>query len=406
MEKPKETSEATNRRRNYYKNLGIGQKGSMENDRVVKGLAKINSGESKQPETEKFDKEFNKSFTSIAISKGKAMANVSSEDSPYLKKNLGSDKEEWAGENIIKDASQLVLDEIAEVDHQISSIDNEGNGTSNSMAETKADETDALEESKIDESTLETEKVESSYQNKEVEGFKLDFITRVQPKSMEQMRRKFLSKLTQEKIWLTPSEKPKSHQTWIIFDWDDTLLCTSFLNPTNSGNFDLPLNVKLQLKKLEKASFDLLSEWIKYGEVYIITNAADGWVEFSSKKYLPKLTKILEKVTVMSARACWEAEYPDEIHQWKMKAFLKTQEKMEKGAITNLVALGDSQFEMDAVKHLGAQFPRALIKTVKFRELPTPDELVKQINLVMMKLEQIWTSAKNLTIRLERKEGN
>lgn len=72
-----------------------------------------------------------------------------------------------------------------------------------------------------------------------------------------------------------------------------------------------------------------------------------------------------------------------------MKAFLKTQERMEKGAITNLVALGDSQFEMDAVKHLGMQFPRALIKTVKFREMPNPDELVKQINLVLMKLETI-----------------
>mmetsp|Transcript_25533 Transcript_25533/g.28371 ORF Transcript_25533/g.28371 Transcript_25533/m.28371 type:complete len:88 (+) Transcript_25533:579-842(+) len=87
-----------------------------------------------------------------------------------------------------------------------------------------------------------------------------------------------------------------------------------------------------------------------------------------------------------------------------MKAFLKTQENMERGAITNLIALGDSQFEMDAVKHLGTKFPRALIKTVKFREIPTPDELVKQINLVMMKLDQILTSAKNLTIRLERKE--
>ena len=75
--------------------------------------------------------------------------------------------------------------------------------------------------------------------------------------------------------------------------------------------------------------------------------------------------------------------------QWKMKAFLKTQERMEKGAITNLVALGDSQFEMDAVKHLGSKFSRALIKTVKFREVPTPDELVKQINLVLMKLDQI-----------------
>lgn len=114
---------------------------------------------------------------------------------------------------MVKEGTQTTLDEIAKVEHPISSIEQEGNTASNSMAETKADETDALEESKIDESTLETEKVESSYQNKEVEGFKLDFITKVQPKSMEQMRRKFLSKLTQEKIWLTPSEKPKSHQT-------------------------------------------------------------------------------------------------------------------------------------------------------------------------------------------------
>jgi hypothetical protein len=154
-------------------------------------------------------------------------------------------------------------------------------------------------------------------------------------------------------------------------------------------NFDLPLNVKLQLKRLEKAANNILAECTKYGEVYIITNAAEGWVEFSTKKYMPKLGKILEKVKVISARACCEQEYPDEVQQWKMKAFLMTQEKMEKGAITNLVALGDSQFEMDAVKHLGAQFPRALIKTVKFREQPTPDELVKQINLVMMKLDQI-----------------
>lgn len=112
-----------------------------------------------------------------------------------------------------------------------------------------------------------------------------------------------MSKLAQEKIWLRQQEKPKSHQTCIIFDWDDTLLCTTFLNPTNSVNFDIPLNVKLQLKKLEKAAYSILSECLKYGDVYIITNAADGWVEFSSRKYMPKLVKILPKVTVMSARA-------------------------------------------------------------------------------------------------------
>lgn len=211
-DKPKDTSEATNRRRNYYKNLGIGQKGSMENERVVKGLAKINSGESRPTtEAEKFDKEFNRSFTSIAISKGKAITNVNTDELPYFGKNTSADNGET--EDISEKEAIQDLAEIAEIEGPKSGTDPDNNAISSSMAETKADEVDALEESKIDESALETEKVESSYQNNEVEGFKLDFITKVQPKSMEQMRRRFLSKLTQEKIWLTPSEKPKSHQT-------------------------------------------------------------------------------------------------------------------------------------------------------------------------------------------------
>jgi hypothetical protein len=28
-----------------------------------------------------------------------------------------------------------------------------------------------------------------------------------------------------------PLDKPKLHETAIIFDWDDTLLCTSFISP-------------------------------------------------------------------------------------------------------------------------------------------------------------------------------
>lgn len=45
------------------------------------------------------------------------------------------------------------------------------------------------------------------------------------------LRNGLLSKLTYEKIWLKPSEKPKQSQTCIIFDWDDTILCTTFLAP-------------------------------------------------------------------------------------------------------------------------------------------------------------------------------
>jgi hypothetical protein len=51
-------------------------------------------------------------------------------------------------------------------------------------------------------------------------------------KNADKLRRNLMSRLTYEKIWLTPQEKPKFYETAIIFDWDDTLLCTSFINPS------------------------------------------------------------------------------------------------------------------------------------------------------------------------------
>jgi hypothetical protein len=51
--------------------------------------------------------------------------------------------------------------------------------------------------------------------------------------------------------------------------------------------------------------------------------------------------------------------------------------------ITNILALGDSMMEIDAAHHLALRFSKALIKTVKFREFPKPNELVKQLNLVI-----------------------
>ena len=55
-------------------------------------------------------------------------------------------------------------------------------------------------------------------------------------KTSDQIRRGFLSKLTYDGIWLTPAKKPKLYETAIIFDWDDTILCTSFINPTGVFN--------------------------------------------------------------------------------------------------------------------------------------------------------------------------
>ena len=68
----------------------------------------------------------------------------------------------------------------------------------------------------------------------------------------DKLRRNLLSKLTYEKIWLTKMQKPKPYETVIIFDWDDTLLCTSFINPQGVyQHVDLGPAVQQHIRLLE-----------------------------------------------------------------------------------------------------------------------------------------------------------
>ena len=70
--------------------------------------------------------------------------------------------------------------------------------------------------------------------------------------------------------------------------------------------------------------------------------------------------------------------------------------------VTNLVSVGDSHIEMDAVHLLGRSFAHALVKTVKLWERPTPYELQKQLEVVRDKLPDIYSTATTLNIWLER----
>ncbi len=72
--------------------------------------------------------------------------------------------------------------------------------------------------------------------------------------------------------------------------------------------------------------------------------------------------------------------------------------------LTNMICVGDSNIEIEAAHCLGKEFDKVVIKTIKFRENPKPDEMVKQIGLVLDKFRYIFDNNKNLTIRLERKK--
>ena len=149
----------------------------------------------------------------------------------------------------------------------------------------------------------------------------------------------------------------------------------------------------------------MLEVSVNFGKTYIITNAAEGWVEFSCKKFMPAVLPILSKTRIISARAKYESKFPTDVPQWKLHTFLETQSDLTDGNIKNLLAIGDSMFELDAAHKLASCFQKALIKTIKFKELPKPNELVRQLNLVISKFEEIVNGSRNVTIKLEKKQN-
>ena len=250
----------------------------------------------------------------------------------------------------------------------------------------------------------EKEKEKEKENNNEIKD-STDFILEFYKKQEVNIRKVYYSQLLLKKVW-KPINDSKRHNSLIIFDWDDTLLPTSFLTPRGIFEDKNELNEKDQAKvsKLEESVRKLLTLAVSRGDVYIITNAGEGWVEFSCKKYYPSIMEILNKIKVISARGKYEEKYPGDSKRWKVETFLNIKERLNDELITNIICLGDSVFEMEAGRILASKFIHAVIKTIKFRENPKPEELNKQLSLVINQFTSIYTSSKNLTVRVEKKK--
>lgn len=210
---------------------------------------------------------------------------------------------------------------------------------------------------------------------------------------------------------LAPSVKTRVGSSWrtgetiIIIDWDDTLLCTTFLAEFDSS-LEGPLSPDLQkrLKCIETAVVNLLDTACSLSKTWIVTNAAQGWVQTSAARYLPGLVPTLEKVPIISAREAFELRHPGDACAWKRLAFQDVQRRHGRQSGANVVALGDSVAEMDAARACAARVPgsRTAVKAVRFWERPSPEELHYQLLLAVRALESIVSSTKSLTVRFSR----
>lgn len=110
----------------------------------------------------------------------------------------------------------------------------------------------------------------------------------------------------------------------IIFDWDDTLLCSTWLAARGlrlDSPKELPAEARAQLGVLEDSVCVLINTALAYGPVCIITNAERGWVELSAKKFMPSVVPLLSRVRVLSARSTFEADFPCPT-DWKVSTII------------------------------------------------------------------------------------
>lgn len=222
--------------------------------------------------------------------------------------------------------------------------------------------------------------------------------------------------------------------TYFVFDYDDTLLCTTLLETVGirlHTSIDVGSELDIMLKKLADAVVKLLKAALEYKEsqVYIITNSQEDWVQLSVKKFLPAVEPYLDKVTVISARSQYEGKHPYQQEMWKYLA-LKAMLGLEKVALPSklldlyiedietwddmarvlaeskkteteytkyvaqlkttlkqVISLGDSHYEHDALLSLAKDIPGLLTKVIKFKEQPSGEELIEQMEYVTAHLQ-------------------
>ncbi|KAA8498496.1 hypothetical protein FVE85_6081 [Porphyridium purpureum] len=210
------------------------------------------------------------------------------------------------------------------------------------------------------------------------------------------------------------SEKPYSGSTVtaqnvIVFDWDDTIMPTSFLavHGLHSENVDVPVPIPApiqeELRRLDDLAVALLECAMTLGRTIIITNAESGWVEMSGARFLPRVSAFLTKksVPVISARTNYEALSPTNPNDWKVNAFHhEIQMRFGFLAELNILSVGDGISERVAAHTLVGMMPSSLVKTVKFVERPNLCTLQRELHLMTSTLHDLFQHAASFDINL------
>lgn len=200
-----------------------------------------------------------------------------------------------------------------------------------------------------------------------------------------------------------------SADTLIVFDYDDTILPTSWLKAQGLDDVHGAVISEAQREELESlarhAEKTLLAAQA-LGEVVFVTNAGSGWLELSCQEFLPSLAPLLLGVRTISARSTYEPQGVASPAAWKRLAFDAVvssfcRRKTTQGRARNFVSIGDSWHERDALLQATENISECSVKCVKLADRPDVDQLVREHDVIGECLRHIVQHSNSIDICIE-----
>jgi len=180
-------------------------------------------------------------------------------------------------------------------------------------------------------------------------------------------------------------------ETVLIFDWDDTVFPSSWVQDQGlrlDGESQLTESQQAELGELARLAAETLSLAKRLGTLVLVTNAERGWIELSCQKFMPALCPLLENVKLLSARTEYETPAVNSPFEWKLRAFESEISRIylaehDGHRRKNVVSVGDSSHEREALIYATANLPNCRTKSLKLVERPGVEQLHKQHMLLV-----------------------
>ena len=193
--------------------------------------------------------------------------------------------------------------------------------------------------------------------------------------------------------------KDPKKETIFILDWDDTLMCATFLTKKIQPLSEEEQNLILNLGNIVSA---FLSKCLEYGKIIILTNSSENWVKQTAIENLGISDLVDKNIKIISTRDKYLKEGLDK-NKWKEMALNEIFNKYG-NQIGNLICASDSERDITTFKKFMKKYKYINISTIKFKRKPDLFIMIKEIKYLIHYISDIIGTKKNYFLMKEEKE--